>query len=83
MIYLASPYSHPDPAVRQERYEAVCQAAAELISRGHIVFSPVAHSHTIATYGLPGDWEFWQRTDRIDGLHSGVIHPLIRSRTSR
>jgi nucleoside 2-deoxyribosyltransferase len=64
MIYLASPYSHPDPAVRQERYEAVCQAAAELISRGHIVFSPVAHSHTIATYGLPGDWEFWQRTDR-------------------
>ena len=28
MIYLASPYSHSDPAVREQRYEAACQAAA-------------------------------------------------------
>lgn len=64
MIYLARPYSHPDPAVRQERFAAACRAAAELIRRGHVVFSPVAHSHAIAQHGLPLDWRFWSRHDR-------------------
>ena len=63
MIYLASPYTHPDPAVRQERFEAACRAAAALIGAGRIVFSPVSHSHPICQHGLPGDWEFWQRQD--------------------
>lgn len=64
MIYLASPYSHPDPVVRQERFEAVCRAAAELIRRGYLVFSPIAHSHSIAKHGLPLDWGYWERHDR-------------------
>jgi len=64
MIYLASPYSHPDPAVVERRFEAACQAAAALIRQGKTVFSPVAHSHAICRYGLPGDWRFWQRHDR-------------------
>jgi nucleoside 2-deoxyribosyltransferase len=63
MIYLCSPYTHPDPAVVQRRFDAVCRAAAELIRQGQIVFSPVAHSHPIARYGLPGNWAFWQRQD--------------------
>ena len=64
MIYLASPYTHPDPAVREQRFEAACRAAAALTRAGHIVFSPVAHSHPIAQYGLPTDWGYWERTDR-------------------
>ncbi len=64
MIYLASPYSHPDAAVRQARFEAACHAAAELIRRGHVVFSPIAHSHCIAQHGLPADWGYWERHDR-------------------
>lgn len=60
MIYLASPYSHPDPAIREDRFQAVCRAAAALIRDGHAVFSPVAHSHPIAAYGLPTDWAFWE-----------------------
>jgi len=64
MIYLASPYSHPDAAVRQRRYEAACRAAAELIRRGHVVFSPIAHGHAIAQHGLPMDWGFGERQDR-------------------
>ncbi len=63
MIYIASPYSHPDPQVRQERYEAACRAAAQLMRQGHAVFSPVAHSHGIARYGLPLDWDFWAEYD--------------------
>ncbi len=64
MIYLASPYSHPDAAVRQQRFEAACRVAAELIRRGHVVFSPIAHSHSIAQHGLPMDWGFWEAQDR-------------------
>ncbi len=64
LTYLASPYSHPDPAVRQARFEAACRAAAELIRRGHLVFSPIAHSHCIAQHGLPMDWGFWEAQDR-------------------
>ena len=64
MIYLASPYSHLDPRVRERRFDAVCQAAADLMCAGQSVFSPIAHSHSIARYGLPKDWNYWQRVDR-------------------
>jgi len=63
MIYICSPYSHPDPAVREARFQAACRAAAELMRRGNIVFSPIAHSHGIAQYGLPKDWQFWEPHD--------------------
>ena len=73
MQYLASPYSHPDPAVREARFRAACRAAALLMRRGEAVFSPIAHSHCIATYGLPIHWRFWEPIDRwhierCDGL---------------
>ncbi len=64
MIYLASPYSHPDINVREERFCAACQAAAHLMWEGHLVFSPVAHTHPIAEFGLPTEWSFWERQDR-------------------
>ena len=64
MIYLASPYTHHDPDVRQQRFEAACRVAAELIRVGKTVFSPIAHSHAICRYGLPLDWRFWERHDR-------------------
>ena len=64
MIYLASPYSHPDKRVRQRRFNASCQVTAALMRAGLIVFSPIVHSHPLTRHGLPGDWEFWQRYDR-------------------
>ena len=64
MIYLASPYSHSDANIRQQRFEAVCRMAAELMRRGEFVFSPIAHSHPIAAFGLPTHWEFWETIDR-------------------
>jgi hypothetical protein len=64
MIYLASPYSHPDLTVRERRFHAACRAAAALLRAGHAVFSPIAHSHHLVEHGLPGDWTFWQQFDR-------------------
>jgi len=64
LIYLASPYTHCDLEVCEQRFEAACRAAAELVLVGKTVFSPVAHSHAICRYGVPGDWQFWQLHDR-------------------
>jgi nucleoside 2-deoxyribosyltransferase len=65
MIYLASPYSHPDATIREARFQAACRAAAALIRAGHAVYSPIAHSHPIAAYGLPTDWSYWERDARL------------------
>ena len=64
MIYLASPYSHADAAIREERFHAACVAAAQLMRAGNVVYSPIVHSHPIALHGLPTDWRFWERHDR-------------------
>ena len=64
MIYLASPYTHPDPAVREARFQAACRQAAEMLRCGVRVFSPIAHTHPIAAHGLPPEWDFWAEYDR-------------------
>jgi hypothetical protein len=65
VIYLASPYSHPDPAVRQERFREACSVAAKMIQAGKVVFSVVTHCHPLVEHGLPTDWEFWDRFERV------------------
>jgi nucleoside 2-deoxyribosyltransferase len=64
MIYLASPYSHPDPRVRVRRFRAACRAAAALLRAGHAVFSPIVYSHPLVRHGLPTHWRFWKAFDR-------------------
>ena len=64
MIYLASPYSHPDAAVREQRFREACRATAVLLRAGHAVFSPIAYSHVLVEHGLPSDWAFWERHDQ-------------------
>ena len=87
MIYIASPYSHPDVVIREQRFRAVCRAAAKLMSEGAIVFSPIAHSHPIATIGncRPLDLEFWLRQDRafMDTCDSMIVLMLPGWRESK
>lgn len=65
MIYLASPYSHKDPEVRQKRYEIVCEACAIFAQQNIVVYSPIAMWHPIANeYGLPKDFNFWEFNDQ-------------------
>ncbi len=63
-IYLATPYTDVDPVVRTARFCAVNRVAARLMSQGHLVFSPISHTHPIALAGdLPKGWEFWAAYD--------------------
>ncbi|MBM3983831.1 MAG: DUF1937 family protein, partial [Planctomycetes bacterium] len=64
MIYLASPYSHPDPDVREQRFRAACRATAALLMAGEVVFSPIVHSHPLVAFEMPTAWSFWERIDR-------------------
>ena len=64
--YLASPYTHADPAVREERYRAACVAAAKLMLAGRVVFCPIAHSHPISDHmpdGCAVDADLWKKQD--------------------
>lgn len=62
LAYIASPYSDPDPNVRQQRYDAVCAATKAIAEQGiYAVYSPIAHWHPIAlTFNLPKDAKFWK-----------------------
>jgi len=63
-VYLACPYSSSYHALKVQRTLAADKAAAKLMSAGFLTFSPISHSHGIATNGgLPGDWNFWQEYD--------------------
>ena len=65
VVYLASPYSHPNREVLEGRAEAVSRIAALLFEAGVLVFSPIAHTHSIAKVGsLPTGFAFWDRYDR-------------------
>ncbi len=64
MIYIASPYSNPDPAVREQRFQAACGVAARLLRDGQQVYSPVVHGHPLVGYGLSAEWSFWEPHDR-------------------
>ncbi len=64
MVYLCSPYSAPDPAVREQRFHAACRAVAELLRAGVYVFSPIVHSHPLVAFDLPTEFVFWASIDR-------------------
>lgn len=79
VYYLASPYSNPDPAVVEARYEAVLEASVQLMNKGFILMEPIAQSHDKAKrYTLPTNFEYWQRANEAwINKSDGVIVCLI------
>ena len=65
MIYIAVPYSHKDRKVRHDRFFAVTQYAAMLMSSGKSVFSPITHTHLISVVGgcEAKPFEFYEEAD--------------------
>ena len=65
MIYLASPYSHPDRAVMEKRFIDVSRAAGKLKLQGITAFVPIAHCHWIdkLTPEAGTDFASWQAMD--------------------
>lgn len=64
IFYLASPYSHKDPEVRQARYDKNVWAAGELTGLGLMIFSPIVHNHPIKETGKPPSaFIYWMTFD--------------------
>lgn len=62
-IYLALPYSHNDPQVREARYRTATSVAAFLMSEGATVFSPITYGHQICQYGIDTSFKRWAELD--------------------
>ena len=63
-IYLAIPYSHKDPHIREYRFNIANQIAAALMKKGYAVYSPISHTHPIAVSGELGlGWDYWKEYD--------------------
>jgi len=79
MIYLASPYSHPDPEVQEARYRANLAAAVALSRKGDGVFSPVAYGHALMEAGgAVLTWDAWMALDlRVLVMASEVVALLL------
>lgn len=68
MIFLASPYRDPDPAVRYWRYEQAVLFCADHVLRGsRPIYSPIVHWHPVAQHRLglhEKDTAFWMALNR-------------------
>jgi hypothetical protein len=75
VYYFASPYSDPDPLVKETRYLQTIQASSELVKKGFILIEPIAMSHHQAQrFGLPTGYDFWKTRDRkFIEISNGVI----------
>ncbi len=73
-VYLATPYSHSDAHVREERFQRVTMAAAMLINMGYAVISPITHNHNIIKTGkVPGLWDYWGKFDSLHLEHADML----------
>lgn len=60
LIYLASPYSHSNDDIREMNYKIVSKIAANMISEGNVVLSPISYGHNLLNFcEMPSDWDFW------------------------
>lgn len=68
VIYLATPYSHPDKHRVELRFEMACEIAGSLMQKGYIVFCPISHTHPVAVHNpdMPQfDPDYWIEFDRF------------------
>lgn len=63
-VYLAAPLAHPSPTIQNDRIELASLAAAMLMERGLVVFSPLSHCYRIKQhFTREPDHDFWMRQD--------------------
>jgi uncharacterized protein DUF1937 len=86
VIYLASPYTDVDPAVRERRFRCA-ETALFLLLRDRVwAYSPIVHCHELANRNkLPTTHDYWLEYDfdflrRSDALYTLAIDGWDRSK---
>lgn len=78
LIYLASPLTDDSYLVKEIRAAQVGDCAAYLMTKGHIIFSPVAFGWAIQKFrSMPTDWEYWKKVCRAYLSRCQVIAVLM------
>jgi hypothetical protein len=78
-IYVASPYTHADQTVQEERFRGVEAFVANLLSNKVWCYSPVVHCHELARrYNLPTTADFWYDYNRhmLEKAETLLVHPM-------
>ena len=80
IIYLAGPYTDPDPNIREARARDATVASARMIERGYIVYSPLTMTHPIdiqmSADGQTQGSDFWVAFDEAFMAHCAAITVL-------
>ncbi len=74
--YIASPYTHEDPAIRTQRFQEVMKFTATLMKVQIPVYSPIVHCHELAlTHELPHTFDYWQKMNHamLDASKATII----------
>jgi hypothetical protein len=90
IFYLASPYSHPERAIQEQREQLITMIGAELTVRGINVFTPITASAQLVKVRpeLGGAFNQWGEIDlemirRSDGLIIASMDGLSTSKGAR
>jgi hypothetical protein len=76
-VYLASPYSHHDAAVRALRFLEAERCSHWLLLRRNWNYSPIVYCHLMAQkFGLPTDFAYWQDLNRAMLVYSRAMYIL-------
>jgi hypothetical protein len=60
-VYMGQPYSDPDYAIREGRYNKAMAFVGKAMKSGVTIYSPIIHFHNLSKYhSLPTDAEFWE-----------------------
>lgn len=65
LIYIAAPYSHPSPEVREERLRMVSYYAFTLHKKGIFAYSPLTHDVNLAKFGIEDGFSQWEEFDLL------------------
>lgn len=75
IYYLASPYAHPSPSIREQRYRDLQEYAGPLMVAGYFIYAPILQTHPVAArFSLPVEFEWWEQYNRaFIRISAGVI----------
>lgn len=87
-IYLACQYSTANDELKTWLVKECSMIAAKLMEAGHVVYSPITHSHVIRRYlsdGNRNSFEFWRKQSiaMLEDSDILVILPFLGWRSSR
>ena len=61
MIYLAAPYSNPDPKLVQARMEQIYDVMGEFMKQDRHVLTPLFMHEVAVRHELDGTYDYWEK----------------------